>query len=383
MGGGLGPKQSDCRISNLDQSEGWILYHVTWPRRNVNLRSGTEFGYWVLGPLGQTWERINWKWRHVNRKWRKKTPGSDVIKPEVTGNKRQTTWFAKTHFYSTFWGPWRSGWIWSDAGGVRKIFIVNAWRPESCETNVCESDLAGVVGIWEGFHSISCLSETNSVFDMSYTCTLWQGIIDRSVGRWLCAQTAQDPQVCTLWRKCREGVVLRGWWRWTNPCWPKTNTRSWDQWDKEDVAKNLSLVDDGSEQRHCFSHRQCRFWPVQWGWVLVIREVWPRRGCHLNRPTFHWPSVHSLLLSWSLPATRQCPHWKLVSRAFLKQRLCRNFLQHGTTWHRLMDWMSKSNWQMKNLFSKGCNSGPVPNKRRLCLVAMVQWERMGKVRSFK
>ena len=117
----------------------------------------------------------------------------------------------KNTFYSTFWALRRSRWTWWEARGVRKIFKINAWRPESCETNVREGDLVGVVGIWEGFHSISCLSETNSVFDMSYTCTLWQGIIDRSVGRWLFAQTAQDPQVCTLWRECREGAVLRGW----------------------------------------------------------------------------------------------------------------------------------------------------------------------------
>ena len=43
------------------------------------------------------------------------------------------------------------------------------WRPESCETNVREGDLVGVVGIREGFHSISCLPETNSVFEMGET----------------------------------------------------------------------------------------------------------------------------------------------------------------------------------------------------------------------
>ena len=47
MGSGLGPNQSDCRISNLDQSEGRILYHMKWPRRNVILRSGPEFRKWV------------------------------------------------------------------------------------------------------------------------------------------------------------------------------------------------------------------------------------------------------------------------------------------------------------------------------------------------
>ena len=80
MGGGLWPNQSDCRISNLDQSEGWILYHVTWPRENVILRSGTEFIDWVLDPLGQHGIEAT---------------GSDVIKPEVSANQRQTTWFGK------------------------------------------------------------------------------------------------------------------------------------------------------------------------------------------------------------------------------------------------------------------------------------------------
>ena len=83
-----------------------------------------------------------------------------------------------------FLAPWRSGWTWSDAGGVRKIFIVNAWRPESCETNVCESDLARVVGIREGFLSIiSGLPETNSVFDLSETRIHCGGnqFIDQSV----------------------------------------------------------------------------------------------------------------------------------------------------------------------------------------------------------
>ena len=70
-----------------------------------------------------------------------------------------------------FLAPWRSGWTWSDAGGVRKIFIVNAWRPESRETNVREGDLVEVVAIREGFRSsiVPRLSETNSVFDMSET----------------------------------------------------------------------------------------------------------------------------------------------------------------------------------------------------------------------
>ena len=44
--------QSDCSISNLDQSEGRILYHVTWPRGGVFWRSGTEL-VWVLVSLGQ------------------------------------------------------------------------------------------------------------------------------------------------------------------------------------------------------------------------------------------------------------------------------------------------------------------------------------------
>ena len=121
------------------------------------------------------------------------------------------------------------------------------------------------------------------------TCTLWGETIDSSVGRWPFARTALDPRVCTRWRECREGVVPQGWWRWTNPSWPKTNTRSWDRWDNGDAAKNLSLVDDVSEERHCFSNRQCRFWPVQWRWFLVVREVWPRRGSHPNRPTLHRP----------------------------------------------------------------------------------------------
>ena len=73
MGGGLGPNQSDGSISNLDQSEGRILYHVTWPRGNVILRSGTEFRYWVLVPLGQHGIEAT---------------GSDVIKPEINGRPR-------------------------------------------------------------------------------------------------------------------------------------------------------------------------------------------------------------------------------------------------------------------------------------------------------
>ena len=81
----------------------------------------------------------------------------------------------KTHFNSTFWGPWRSGWIWWDTGGVGKIFKVKAWRPESCESNVREGDLVGVVGIREGFRSIvSRWPETNSVFDMGETLSNWE-----------------------------------------------------------------------------------------------------------------------------------------------------------------------------------------------------------------
>ena len=74
--------QSDCRISNLDQSEGRILYHVTWPRVKSILRSGTEL-VWVLVSLGQHGIEAT---------------GSDVIKPEVNGNQRQTTWFDKNNF---------------------------------------------------------------------------------------------------------------------------------------------------------------------------------------------------------------------------------------------------------------------------------------------
>ena len=44
------------------------------------------------------------------------------------------------------------------------------WRPISCETNVSEGDLVGVVGIREGFHYVTYLPETNSVFDM---CKTW------------------------------------------------------------------------------------------------------------------------------------------------------------------------------------------------------------------
>ena len=96
--------------------------------------------------------------------------GSDINKPEVSGNQRQTTWFGKNTLFVQRSGLWRSGWIWWDAGGVGKIFIVKDWRPESRETNVREGDLVGVVGIREGFHSIvSCWLETNSVFDMGET----------------------------------------------------------------------------------------------------------------------------------------------------------------------------------------------------------------------
>ena len=59
------PNQSDCRISNLDQSEGRILCHVTWPRRNVILKSGTEFRYWGLVPLGH--HKANHQSHHKNK----------------------------------------------------------------------------------------------------------------------------------------------------------------------------------------------------------------------------------------------------------------------------------------------------------------------------
>ena len=74
LGNGLRPNQSDCRISNLDQSEGRIW--ATW-------LGSVERVFWGLGPsLGSslarpTWDRGNRRWRHhkpevtsSNRKWR-------------------------------------------------------------------------------------------------------------------------------------------------------------------------------------------------------------------------------------------------------------------------------------------------------------------------
>ena len=82
--------QSDCSISNLNQSEGRILYHVTWPRGDFFWRSGTEFSL-GSGPARPTWERGKpevTSWQPEVTSWQ----------PEVNGNQRQTTWFDKKHF---------------------------------------------------------------------------------------------------------------------------------------------------------------------------------------------------------------------------------------------------------------------------------------------
>ena len=100
---------------------------------------------WVLVPLGQ----------HGI-----KATGNDVNKAEVTswetGNQRQTTRFGKKHtFYSTFWTSLRtlgrSRW---NVRGVRIILKVIDCGPEAREPDLCEGDLVGVVGIWEGFRFI-------------------------------------------------------------------------------------------------------------------------------------------------------------------------------------------------------------------------------------
>ena len=75
------PNQSDCRISNLNQSEGHILCHVTWPHRNVILRSGTEFRDWV--------------WECSAKHGSEAGTGNDGIKPEINDIPRG---LAKTHF---------------------------------------------------------------------------------------------------------------------------------------------------------------------------------------------------------------------------------------------------------------------------------------------
>ena len=76
-GNGLRRNQSDCSISNLDQSEGRIW--PTWRGRVERVFWGLGPSLiWVLVPLGQHGNEANRKWRHGNRKWRHGT-GSDVI----------------------------------------------------------------------------------------------------------------------------------------------------------------------------------------------------------------------------------------------------------------------------------------------------------------
>ena len=70
-------------------------------------------------------------------------------------------------------------------------------------------------------------------------------------------------------------------------------------------------------------------------------------------------------------STRQCPHWFLFSRAWVKQRLCTNFPQQGMGRHRLRDWTSKSSRQMKHRSPNARCSGANPCNRRLCLEVIV------------
>ena len=88
------PNQSDCRISNLDQSEGRILCHVTWLGEKIILRSGTEFDIGLYS-------------RSANMETRQ--PRVTSWQPEVTssetGSERKSTTdhvvLAKIHFFIT------------------------------------------------------------------------------------------------------------------------------------------------------------------------------------------------------------------------------------------------------------------------------------------
>ena len=87
MGGGMRPNQSDCRISNLDQSEGCILYHVTWPHRNVILRSGTKFRDWVQECSPNMGARLGPEMTSSNRNKRqtiKFSKNTLLFKPDLT-----------------------------------------------------------------------------------------------------------------------------------------------------------------------------------------------------------------------------------------------------------------------------------------------------------
>ena len=149
------PNQSECRILSTwlfstNQIAGFLA-HVSG-----NYQQNSEV---------RTWARPAWE-RGWDRKWRHQT-GNDIIK---TGNKRQSMWLTKNTL------------LFNVLGSLEEtVDLVGClWCKENLQSNGLETRIlwnkcawrwpVGVIGIQEGFHSISCFPETNSVLTWVWHC---------------------------------------------------------------------------------------------------------------------------------------------------------------------------------------------------------------------
>ena len=292
------------------------------------------------------------------------------------------------------------------------LFDVLGWFPDSREELECpwckdnpQSNRLWTRGAWTGcawrwscwgrrdtgrlpVHDLPLAWNEAYVWCGKDMTALQQGWFEWWVGRWFSGHVAQGRWVCTRWHEWREGVGFQGWWRWTNPCWPRTNTRPWDQFGKEDAAKNAYLVDEWNGRRHCFSNRQWHVWPFRWEWVHVVLEGWPRRSSRPNRPRPHRSSVRSRCCRycyWFHHRLRRgsvrIGNW---FRGLFWNSVCVE-ISHNMAWPDIAWWTECLNpierWNI--CLERVAILVPFPANADSVWCPWFQWERMGKVRSFK